>query len=131
MLKEIYQEMYSSLSEGCKIYFETFEVSIEASQSVYLSNDDKIFFDKNYPTVYDGTITYIFRLLDNFEIKVPLQAMVCGLEKIVPRSGVSLIEFELSKDDQSLQYFTDFKINQLLESSSKECHIDETTFEIV
>ena len=51
VLKEMYQEMYSSLSEDCKIYFETIEVSIEPTQSLYLNSDvTKISFDKSFTT---------------------------------------------------------------------------------
>jgi hypothetical protein len=59
-----------------------------------------ISFDSNSPTIYDGIITYYFKSID-FELKVPLRALVCGFEKIVPRSGISVIELELNKKDQS------------------------------
>jgi hypothetical protein len=63
VLKEMYQDLFSSLSEDCKTFFETFEVSIEPSQSLSLDNG-KISFDKTSPTFYDGEITYLFTLLD-------------------------------------------------------------------
>ena len=132
VLKEIYQELYATLSVECIIYFETFTVSsIEPIESFSVTNDQKISFDKNSPTNYEGTITYVFKLLEDFVLRVPLEAIVCGFEKIVPQSGVSVIEYELNKEDQSQSYFPEFKFNQLLETSKRECYINETTFELV
>jgi hypothetical protein len=115
LLKSIFIDLYLSLSETCKVHFELIEVSVETSDSLSVK-ENSISFDKTSPSLYDGAITYNFKLME-FELKVPMLAIVCGFEKIIPRSGVSVIEFELDKEDQSQSYFTKFKINQLLETS--------------
>ena len=85
--------------------------------------NDKISFDKSSPIDYNGLVTFNFSKtdidvnVDDFELIVPLQAIVCGFEEIVPRSGASELKFELTEDDKSQEYFTEFKINQLLETS--------------
>jgi hypothetical protein len=129
LLKEHFKELYGSLSDGCKNVFETIDVSIEPSQSLSLI-DGMISFNRTLPILLDEIITYTFKLMD-FKLKVPLRAIVCGFEKIEPKSGFSILEFELSKEDQSQQYFPDLKFNQLLKTSHRECYIDETTFKLV
>jgi hypothetical protein len=92
--------------------------------------NDKISFDKSSPIDYYGLVTFNFTKIDidvnvdDFELIVPLQAIVCGFEGIVPRSGASELKFELTEDNQSQEYFTEFKINQLLKTSFSECYID-------
>jgi hypothetical protein len=85
------------MSDACKIYFEFVEARMEPSESIFLENGS-ISFIKTSPSLYEGAITYNFTELD-FELKVPLRAIVCGFEKIVPRSGVSVIGLQLNKED--------------------------------
>jgi hypothetical protein len=99
LLIEIFQKLYASLlSEECKILFNTVEVSIDPSESFSRKNNT-ITFITNSPLIFDGNITYKFALIP-FELNMPLNALVCGFEKIIPQSGVSVIEFELNKEDQ-------------------------------
>jgi hypothetical protein len=70
---------------------------------------------------------------DQMDISVSssFTAVICGFERLVLENGYKQISIELTEDDTENEYINDFKITDLVKSSSGYCPVDEFSYKLV
>jgi hypothetical protein len=135
-ISEYLEKIMAQLDEDCADAFvKTSQFSILQNNAPYENSglsivDNTIVLDKSIPALHKVNIVLTS---ENMVISVSssFTAIICGFERLVLASGVKKISIELTEDDISNEYIQDFKITDLVKSSSGYCPIDEFSYKLV